>query len=380
MISIQDKAAMAFFHINPSEARIASSNALLAQLTNEKDFADSLVRLGIAPLVYHNRAHYQLSPTLLQTVTAAYHHTLMRSMRLAAAFQELAKACKQQNINIIPLKGIYLSDALYHNVGLRLMSDIDILVKPEDALACMSVLRNLGYLCHENFEAIENTEVIHYDPFVRDGVMVEIHIKLHRKIEKYDLSPTLIWQHSLEATVHGCPVHVMDVYDTLIFCCLHLDRHFNNKGIQFTGYADIVNLLATTPANFSYAELENRCTTYNCSTQVFKHILMAQKHLNANVPSTLVERYAHTLRPPDEQRFIHFLQGNNAFDTGMPRHLSNIIYVKGYTNKIKYVVNSVIPPASFIRTKYKLQPNQSVGWYYLHRWFNGLIGLLKMRR
>lgn len=379
-MNLLDKAALACFHIEPSARQVETANALLAQITDHKAFSDSVVRLGIAPLLYHNRQKYQLTPTLLQTVTAAYHQTLARSMRLAAAFQELATACTAQYIAILPLKGIYVSDVLYQNLGLRLMSDIDILVKPEEAQACMAVLRNLGYLCHQNFEAVENTEVIHYDPFVRAGVMVEIHIKFHRRIEKYDLAPTLVWQHSVEATVHGCPVQIMDAYDTLIFCCLHLDRHFNNKGVQFTGYADIVNLLATTPASFSFAELEKRCQLYQCSTQVFKHILMAQKHLHANVPSTVVERYAHTLRTPDEQRFIHFLQGNNAFDTGMPRHLSNIIYVKGFSNKVKYIVNSIFPPVSFIRTKYKLQPNQSVGWYYLHRWFNGLIGLLKMRR
>ena len=375
-----DKAALALFRLHPSATDVQTANVLLKSITDEKQFGDMLVRLGIAPLVYHNKAHYNLTAGLLGTVTAAYHRTLLRSMRLSAAFQEIANVCAAQGIEIIPLKGIYLSEALYGNIGLRLMSDMDILVKEHEAMACINAIRQLGYSQADQYDSDLGTEIVHYEPLVKNGLSVEIHIKLHRIIEKYSLSPTLLWQHAKPARVHGCDVLSLDMYDTLIFCCLHLDRHFQNKGIQFTGYADMVNLLSDSSKDFDFNILENRCKMYNCSQEVYIHMLLVHKYMHIDLPERFLKIHASLLSKVTEERFISFLQGNTAFDTGMPRHFSNLIFIDGWFQKMLYIFRSIFPPASFIRNKYNLSPETSVFKYYIHRLFTGLKGVFLLMR
>ncbi len=70
---------------------------------------------------------------------------LRRNFLLMAAAVKLLAALEQQHIPALTFKGPALAAQLYGNLGLRQVSDIDILVAPPDLAIAQRVLVNLGY-------------------------------------------------------------------------------------------------------------------------------------------------------------------------------------------------------------------------------------------
>jgi len=361
-------------------------NELLPTITDWQSLTNKMLKSGIAPLVYANWVGLpnasSIPATVKNTIENNYNIVLIRSLRLIGIFNQIATACTQQNIDIIPLKGIYLSDTLYADAGKRLMSDIDLLVKPEQAQAMLALLRSMGFSSPEEdseFDAA-SLEVIHYPPMVKEGVAVEVHIKLHSDITSYAMSPLTIWEHAQKATVHGSEVQVMDWYDTLIFCCLHLYRHFNDGFIKFTSYSDIVNLIEKRPENFSWGVFKYRCTEYKCTTEVFKHILLAYRFMDVQLPQHLVNEYGEALKGQDVKLFFKYLHGYKGFSTGLPRHAGNLKYLNNPYKRMRYIMSIIFPPQHFIRSKFKLDTHQNTTLYYPYRWWLGVKGLGKVIR
>ena len=372
--------------LQPSATNKEVINELLPTITDWQTVAELLIKRGVAPIVFScwkNLPNAQYIPVAIKNVFENnYNITLIRSLRLTGIFHQIAKACKEQGVEIIPLKGIYLSDVLYADAGLRLMSDIDLLVKPEQASVLLSLLKSLGFSSSEEeseFDAA-SLEVIHFPPMVKEGVAVEVHIKLHSDITSYSMPPSSIWEHAQKATVHGSEVQVMDWYDTLIFCCLHLYRHFNDGFIKFTSYSDIVNLIEKRPADFSWAVFKYRCTEYKCTTEVFKHILLAHRFMAVKLPQHLVNEYSEAFKRQDVKLFFKYLHGYKGFSTGLPRHAGNLKYLNNPYKRMRYIMSIIFPSQQFMRSKFKLDTNQSTTFYYPYRWWLGVKGLGKVIR
>ncbi len=72
----------------------------------------------------------------------------MASARLALLLQDLAeilRACEQEQIAAIPLKGSLLATLYYTEPGLRPMNDLDLLVRPADEQRMLRLLARLRY-------------------------------------------------------------------------------------------------------------------------------------------------------------------------------------------------------------------------------------------
>ena len=127
------------------------------------------------------------------------------------------------------LKGIYLSEWLYGDIALRQFSDMDLLVKKEDALQCLSILKNLGFKASDAAvtEFISSqSEIVHYAPMVLNNVSVEVHIKLHRQSKHYDIKIDAFLGNAEKLLLRNKPVFALELHDLLIHLCVHLDKHF----------------------------------------------------------------------------------------------------------------------------------------------------------
>ncbi|MGE6631462.1 nucleotidyltransferase domain-containing protein [Bacillus sp. NPDC077027] len=60
-------------------------------------------------------------------------------------FQRLLNLFKRSKMKVIPLKGALLTPLIYKDYGLRMMSDIDFLIRPEDRKKASQLLKDEGY-------------------------------------------------------------------------------------------------------------------------------------------------------------------------------------------------------------------------------------------
>jgi putative nucleotidyltransferase-like protein len=104
---------------------------------------------GIGPLLDCAAEHWPdadvLHPTLLSYLAE---QRRLSGERLALLLQDLAeilRACEQEQIAVVPLKGSLLATLYYAEPGLRPMNDLDLLVRPADEQRMLRLLARLRY-------------------------------------------------------------------------------------------------------------------------------------------------------------------------------------------------------------------------------------------
>ena len=98
---------------------------------------------GLAPLFYKNFQALNLieylPEDLIQRFKNKYVKTLFENSKKIKYFELIVSELNKNNIDFIPLKGIYLIPTFYKDFGLRTMCDIDILVRLNDVEKCKDV-------------------------------------------------------------------------------------------------------------------------------------------------------------------------------------------------------------------------------------------------
>src|ERR1035437_8784663 len=226
----EEKLILLCVKVQPTQLELEQLNILIPQIEDWDYFITTIIARGIGPLFFKklpllsNRS--QIPASIQTKLQQVYYKTFTRSTVLYEHFRKIGEVFAKHGISVIALKGIYLSEWLYQDIGLRQFSDIDLLVKVENAEKCLSLLAELGYQpeVDKRSEYVKtNYEVVHYTPMILNGVSVEIHIKLHRITEKYHLPVDELWKNAIAVTVNNIPVYALGIYDLLIHLCVHLD-------------------------------------------------------------------------------------------------------------------------------------------------------------
>jgi hypothetical protein len=362
LLTPEDKLILASVKIQPGSDELEQLNALIPLIQDWETLIKNIINRGIGPLLFKklpllsNRA---LIPEQVQIqLQQAYYKTVSRSMILYDAFSNVAKALTVEGIQVIALKGIYLSEWLYKDIGLRQFSDIDLLVKKEDGKKCLAILARMGYQPHDasvtEFIGTQ-TEIVHYAPMVLKEVSVEIHIRLHRKNKGYAIKTEEFIQHAEPVTINRIPVHALQLYDLIIHLCVHLDKHFTGGHIQFTCFIDITNLLDLHGAEIDWTVFEERCRENICEEFVFKYLILINKYFYAPIPDAIVRKYTYLLKESDEELFVKYLHGFVARPYHVGTHWQNISQVKGFSSKAHYFSDLIFPPKRFMIQKYLKQ-------------------------
>ncbi len=155
------------------------------------------------------------------------------------------------NIPVIVLKGLVLRE-LYPHPCLRTMTDVDLLVRPEDMDRAANVLKKMGYRAdidqdkhaaytHEFFSAIE----------------------LHRSmeplgmLENYDCFEEHAWKHAIPVNVSGVQVLSLERTDKMIYLVIHMASHIISSGFGLRQLCDFVLFIE------AYKEKVDWCRFYS---------------------------------------------------------------------------------------------------------------------
>ena len=115
------------------------------------------------------------------------------SMRREAQLKKIFNAFAKENIAGTLLKGAYTAEACYPHSGLRTMSDLDILLLPDDIYRARELLVSMGY---EPFRgSVDNEKHLTALCHPKEALAVE----LHHAIAKEYITAEKIWQYTIPA-------------------------------------------------------------------------------------------------------------------------------------------------------------------------------------
>jgi Uncharacterised nucleotidyltransferase len=381
----EDLIILSSIKLHPNSSELEQLNELIPLVQDWDYLIHTLIDRGIAPLFYTKLSLLPNSSVIPETVKTklqqAYYKTVSRSALLYEHFRKIAEAFVAQNIPVIGLKGIYLSEWLYQDIGLRQFSDIDLFVIEEDALTCISILTTMGYKKSEaslsEFILSEfEKDTIHYPAMVLNGVSIELHIKLHSKLEKYNLDVPELWKNALPATINGVKVQALNTTDLLIHLCLHLDKHFKLGHVQFTCFNDVTNLLEKYSDTLNWKTFIETCKLYNCEEVVFKYLVMVHTYMNASVPADIIQKYSMLLTEKDEQLFCGYLSGNPELSITLSAHVGYLKNVTSLSDKVRYLRDILFPSKAFMIARYQIHRPRLALFYYPYRYWIGVRGMV----
>jgi hypothetical protein len=106
---------------------------------------------GIRPVFYEACRLADFSNVESEEAERFTRFQAMRNLITGKELSRILALLKLNDIKVIPYKGILFLEKLYQNSTLRESSDMDIVVKPEDAVKALKLLVSDGYAIHSKF-------------------------------------------------------------------------------------------------------------------------------------------------------------------------------------------------------------------------------------
>lgn len=146
------------------------------------------------------------------------------------ALQEILDALAERQIEIIPLKGAWLVDAVYGDDHLRPVGDLDLLGREDQLSAIVETLQHLGYRWEPpQWNRARNRFDYHFCPRLLSpdaAVEVELHRHIVRGGTPLHFPVDKLWRDSVPGVVAGYPARLLSTNDLVLHLCLtfFLDR------------------------------------------------------------------------------------------------------------------------------------------------------------
>jgi hypothetical protein len=174
---------------------------------------------GVLPLVH--RALAANGTEIPQTFLDAVHNSRCSTERLVVELELLLASFAQHRVDVMPLKGPLLAQALYGDVMMRPCADLDLLVGVGDFSRAETLLVEAGWKASAPADD-------YHRKFVRDGILVELHFGVvSPRTFPFDLNG--VWSRAQNATFRGHPLKTISETDRCLYLLLHGLKHAYGK-------------------------------------------------------------------------------------------------------------------------------------------------------
>ena len=192
---------------------------------------------AISPLLYQKLKiieEVEVPAKIMQELQNDYLLNLARNMILFHKLVDILKRCNEEKIPVIPLKGAYLAEHIYNSIGVRTMSDIDILVKQEDLQRVEQILLSNGFQPEQGVrEIFDNTPHFGYTLVENNQpMMIEVHWDLIPARDDLPVDIKSIWKNSRPSEINTVPAYEMAPEDLLLHLSVHASKHVFQNGLR----------------------------------------------------------------------------------------------------------------------------------------------------
>jgi len=341
-------------------------------------------RHGLAPYLYqkfHSRpvsepsAPYpadipeSVQPDLRQAYLLNASVNLMRFHYFGIVLCSLASF----RVPVIVLKGGYLAEAVYGDIALRVMSDIDILVRRGDLPAAVEALRSAGF----------NPIARHLEPpadaqefqFVhrKTGTMIELHWEIFRPIYPFGFKPEVVWTAAVPAKIAGADVLVLAPEDLLCHLAAHAAIHSYNVGLKVL--VDAAETIDRLPVNWNI--FVDRARLLRSVRPVWLMLALSRRLLGAAVPEAVLTGLCpaeggETFLGSARDRIFSKKEDRSSRNAGNPSLLL-LFGRKGIRPKLRLFLRKAFPTRAALSALYPVSPNSLRVFFYYPRWIWTLI-------
>ncbi|MBQ4569458.1 MAG: nucleotidyltransferase family protein [Ruminococcus sp.] len=267
------------------------------------------------------------------------------------SFAEVYRALTQQGLYPVVVKGI-ICRSLYQKPDLRISSDEDLLVSPEEYSLCRKLLEDMG------FSLTKEADPLHYQhSFVRsDGLHIEVHTSLFDSrdsfFDKWNNEFDAWKDKTITVSAEGTELLTLNPTDHLLYLILHALKHFIHSGVGIRQVCDIAMLANRYAKETDWHRFAERCKALNALRFAMGIFAVAKNHLNLSLEvCNALSRFAPF--PSNESDLLEDILSAGVFGSAtMSRLHSGIITFSEAKNKNKGICRRIFPPAKSLSSNY----------------------------
>lgn len=339
--------------------------------------------VGIKPLLFkhlsQNGNKNHVPAEVMSTLKKHYMMTLVRNMVIYKGIDEILNVMNKAEIPIVLLKGAYLANYIYADIGLRQMSDVDVLVREEDKEFVLEKLKEIDFKkpdgryasdFHENHLA---DKVCHLAPMVKQKMCpVELHFDVFSSF-KYTLADMAkVWQTVGTTSLHGLQIRYLSLEYQLLHLCLHLYNHVvpsRKASIAFYWFCDIHELIINSKKEINWNKYCKITDQFNVVSQTNLILAYIKFYWNTPVPESVFR---------DTGKNIDIFSITNIVRSVLDGSKSKRKHIHHYIRKTRilldndknlnmlyYLWKEIVPMRSYLVFRYNIKNRSFVYFYYI---------------
>jgi Uncharacterised nucleotidyltransferase len=226
-----------------------SVHSRLAGPINWASLLDLADQHGVASLLCHVLTQINDNTTgePMRSLKKSYQTNLRKSLILASELIRILDRLDALGVEVMPYKGLTLSETVYGNMALRQTGDIDLLIRPQDFPQIKNAIRELGYVPHITLSETEERSylVSGYECAFDSSAgrnLLELQWALQPRFYAVDFDMDGLFRRAIPSTVAGRSVKTLSNEDMLVVFTLHAAKHVWGRLIWLCDIAQIVNL------------------------------------------------------------------------------------------------------------------------------------------
>jgi len=354
---------------------------------------DKAIQWHIAPLLYkallNQSAFFQsldIPDDFLQKLKTTYVRTFYANKKNYDSLAEVLEVFNKEGIEVIFLKGSFLAHFVYKDIGLRSMSDIDILVKKDDLCAAE---RQLSLLGCEFLRTTQDKQVLdhliekhrtshhHLHPIVhpKGTKPLEVHWTIVHQDDPFNINIEGLWERAKSAQIDGKKALVLSPEDTLLNHALHAS--YCNKLVLYgmRSCCDIAAIINHYKQEIDWERLQRLAYEWGAEKYLYLTLRLSQEILGAAVPQDILQNlqpkpFHESLFLESQKRVISAKAADAVPDVKRFNPHSS------FMNKMLLFLQRVFIPQEELSACYSLPAfSKRVYFYYIVRLFSLLYSI-----
>lgn len=266
---------------------------------------------GVAPLLYkcikEQSSLLQSSDIpdyFLRKIKIAYLATFLANEKIFKGLGELLKVFNKAGIKVVLLKGSHVAQFTYQDIGVRPMSDIDIMVKTSDLDKVEKLLFQDGYNYMERKQATYDWYKKQFNvegqaniikwckanghqlwPFSNSKRIkkLEIHMTIDRINSPFSIDMAGIWKRLSAVQMYGVDTLIFSPEDLLLHLSLHVSHQHKFRAHGLRPFCDIAAVISHYEHEIDWKQLQVRAHKWQAEKYIYISLRLSQEILGARV-------------------------------------------------------------------------------------------------
>jgi len=280
----------------------------------------------------------------------------------------------------VVLKGAALAAAIYPLPSLRIMGDVDLLLKKADLALVDSPLLDAGYI-PQTRDRWQEEKIHHVYVSPNKLFALELHWALVSENSPTSVDVTRMWQRAGPLQVEGAEALTLSPEDLIQHLCIHtLSRHNFYSSFQLRNVYDlwaIIEKYGNDKIDWDYLVESSR----QYRTSIFVYLALRKLDESRELPflKEILKKFEPTGKNISQDKLSYLLENEsflnqNYLTNPIVETVADLLREKGIIPRIRYLLKRVFRSSAILAQRYDLSSSK---WIHLYYFLHPLILFVK---